>query len=100
MVKIFYMTSIRGCMNTFFLLILLTDYINSFRSFIIPFIINISYKTNGLIKSLSGIIEKIPYIKIQNTNPVSIIDTTCDLEKCELIIPGYMEHDPKIPLSK
>jgi len=85
-------------MNTFFFyLYLLTDYINSFKPFILfkPFIINISYKTNGLIKSLSGLLEKIPYIKVQDTNPVSIIESQCDLEKCEYIIPGYMEHDPK-----
>jgi hypothetical protein len=73
--------------------------INSFK----PFIINISYKTNRIIKSLSGILKKLSFLKFEDNNPNSIIEMNCDtdceigydLEKCETIIPGYMEHEPK-----
>jgi hypothetical protein len=64
-----------------------------------------SYKTKGLIKSLSGFL--LPFIP-SFQNPNSIIETEshtdCGLntEKCkiQMILPGYMEHDPKNPLLK
>ena len=71
-----------------------------------------SYKTKGLIKSLSGFL--LPFIP-SFQNPNSIIETDGDLvrcmvplddsenwgkTKCMIIIPGYMEHDPKLESIK
>ena len=59
-----------------------------------PFIQTISYKTTGLIKSISGLLDTFSSYKKNKfaENPNSIIET--DLEN--FIVPGYMEHDPKI----
>jgi hypothetical protein len=94
----------KGIMKSIlFIITLFYDVINSFSPFF--------YRTNNIIKSLSGLLQKIPsgllqkipYMNFFENNPNSIIETECDLEcdigcdleKCEMIIPGYMEHDPK-----
>jgi hypothetical protein len=80
-------------MKSFFIICTSALYFNIVNTFT-PFIKIIYYKTNGLIKSLSGILETFSsYNKNKFAeNPNSIIET--DLEK--FIMPGYMEHDPKI----
>jgi len=60
------------------------------------------YKNNSIVKSLSGLLQNIPYINkvLENTNSITEKDKNCDLhlEKCKdiTIVTGYMEHDPKV----
>lgn len=60
-------------------------------------------KTRDIVKTLSGLLQNIPYIKSYNSfnnNKFlgSSSEEVCDLQTqiCkEIVIPGYMEHDPK-----
>lgn len=65
-----------------------TEFIHSF----IPCFIHFSYKSKSLVKTLSGILEKFGYIHPPVEHPNSIIE----IDREQFIIPGYMEHDPKI----
>jgi len=71
--------------------------INSFT----PIITKYFNPCNNIVKSLSGLLQNIPYInnKFLATNSIKEKDKNCDLhlEKCKeiTILPGYMEHDPK-----
>ena len=65
-----------------------------------------THNTNRMIKSLSGLLQQLSFIPIQD-NPNSIIDVDCGLEddceintKCQMIIPGYMEHDSKLAAQR
>jgi len=57
------------------------------------------HKKYDIIKTLSGLLQHIPYIN----NPVSIVEIETDkcsdpnLDKCKInmLITGYMEHNPK-----
>jgi len=98
----------------FYPYILFLKIINAFKPFISKYVF--FYKPTGIIKSLSGLLQNIScinnYIMNNNNkfieNPNSIIETEshtdCGLntEKCkiQMILPGYMEHDPKNPLLK
>jgi len=79
-------------MKSFFIICTSALYFNIINAFI-PFIQTISYKTSGLIKSLSGLLETFSsYNKNKFAeNPNSIIET--DIES--FIIPGYMEYNPR-----
>jgi len=64
------------------------------------FIKRLSYNTNRLIKSLSGLLQKFSCMPLIQEDPNSIIEMNCDLEggsedKCKMIIPGFMDHDSK-----
>jgi hypothetical protein len=69
---------------------------NEFMLFI-PFINRFLYKSNRMIKSLSGLLQNIIY---RPKEPNSIIEMDChisldsdDIEKCKMIIPGYMDYE-------
>jgi len=100
-----------------YIYILFFKIINSFKPFITKYFFseNTCNKARGIIKSLSGLLEHIPYINSKPfVNPVSIIesDEKCGLssdsdselesKKCKvkIIIPGYMDHEPKIQAFK
>ncbi len=63
----------------------------------------VPFKTHEIVKTLSGLLQNIPYIKSYNSfnnNKFlgSSSEEVCDLQTqiCkEIVIPGYMEHDPK-----
>ncbi len=93
----------------FYLYILFFKIIDSFKPFITKYFFSYKTKTNNIIKSLSGLLQNIPYINSINSiknnfieNPNTIIETESHIdcylntEKCKIkmIIPGYMEHDP------
>jgi hypothetical protein len=81
--------------------------INAFTPFFIKKCF-FSYKINNIIKSLSGLLQDMQYKnKKLLDNPNTIIEvheTNCDVNikecKTKLIIPGYMDHDPKIAAFK
>jgi len=54
---------------------------------------------NNIVKSLSGLLQNLPYINDKLLGHKEK-DKGCDLhlEKCKdiTIIPGYMDHDPKV----
>ena len=64
------------------------EFIHSFA----PCFIDLSFKSKSLIKTLSGILEKYIYISQPVENPNSIIEIDTE----QYIIPGYMDHDPKL----
>lgn len=75
--------------------------IESFKPFIKKYV---PFKTREIVKTLSGLIQNIPYIKSYNSfnnNKFlgSSSEEVCDLQTqiCkEIVIPGYMDHDPKL----
>ncbi len=90
----------------FYISLLICKIIDAFKPFISKYI---SERTSErIIKSLSGLLQNIPYIN--NTvldNPVSVIeiekpecDATSQSCKINMIVPGYMEHDPKAEAEK
>ena len=93
-------------MNTFLLYISLIflKIIDAVKPYISKYVS--VYKSNNIIKSLSGLLSHISYNHIYKkiSSPVSIIETQLEtksettnthLDKIKLIIPGYMEHEPK-----
>ena len=61
-------------------------------------------KMRGIVKSLSGLLQKLPFINRRHIEPNSIIRVPCD-NVCDsaeqMIIPGYMDHDPmQNPVSR
>jgi hypothetical protein len=89
-----------------YIYVLFFKVIESFK----PFIKNSFFtrKTNEIIKTFSGLLLHIPYINNKfSEKPVTVIETeknNCDVKtencKIKMIIPGYMEHDPKDGASK
>ena len=62
-------------------------------AFIFNIINKFSYRSKKMIKSLSGLLQKIPFIKNKFAeNPNSIIESNLE----DFIIPGYMEHEAKV----
>jgi hypothetical protein len=85
----------------FYISLLFCKIIDAFKPFISKYI---SERTSErIIKSLSGFLQNIPYINNKVIdNPVSVIEIEkpdCDINsqtcKINMIVPGYMEHDPK-----
>jgi len=85
----------------FYISLLFCKIIDAFKPFISKYI---SERTSErIIKSLSGFLQNIPYINNKVIdNPVSVIeieksecDATSEICKINIIVPGYMEHDPK-----
>jgi hypothetical protein len=90
----------------FYISLLFLKIIDAFKPFITKYV---SEKTTQrIIKSLSGLLEHIPYINNKFVvNPVSVIEMEkpdCDINsqscKITMIVPGYMEHDPKAEAEK
>jgi hypothetical protein len=90
----------------FYISLLFLKIIDAFKPFISKYI---SERTSErIIKSLSGLLQNIPYINNKLlVNPISVIETEkpdCDVtsESCKIniIVPGYMEHDPKKEAEK
>lgn len=79
----------------FYISVLFFKIINTFTPFITKYFF--SYKSNTIVKTLSGLLQNIAYINntIFTKHPNSIIETQCNLEKCNIMIPGYMDHEPK-----
>jgi len=99
-----------------YLYVLFFKIINSFTPFIrkYNFFKNTCDKARGIIKSFSGFLQCIPYIKSNHfINAISIIETETETEcglyldseseleletkkcKIKMIVPGYIDHDPK-----
>ena len=87
------------------------EFVNAFTPYITKYVFfseNTCNKAVGIMKSLSGILQNIPYINNKPVyNPISIVksEKECDFDtkKCEvkmMIIPGYMDYDPKFDSSK
>jgi hypothetical protein len=91
---------------------LFLKFVNCFKPFIEKYI---HLNGRNIIKTLSGLLENIPYIKPYIDNKIEdnkIEDNKIEdnkllynsykkykinIEKCnEVIIPGYIDHDPKI----
>ena len=90
----------------FYISLLFFKIIDAFKPFITKYV---SEKTSQrIIKSLSGLLQHIPYINNKFLDyPISVIETEkpdCDVTsnicKINIIIPGYMEHDPKAEAAK
>uniref|UniRef100_A0A6C0AR81 Uncharacterized protein n=1 Tax=viral metagenome TaxID=1070528 RepID=A0A6C0AR81_9ZZZZ len=90
----------------FYISLLFFKIIDAFKPFITKYI---SEKTTQrIIKSLSGLLQRIPYINNRVLgNPISVIEmdkSDCDMNsqscKIKMIVPGYMEHDPKAEAEK
>jgi hypothetical protein len=91
----------------FYISLLFFKIINALRPFITKYVCS-ERTSERIIKSISGLLEHIPYIN--NTlldNPVSVIEIEkpeCDVTsqscKIKMIVPGYMEHDPKAEAKK
>ena len=90
----------------FYISLLFLKIIDAFKPFITKYV---SEKTSQrIIKSLSGLLQHIPYINNKLLDyPVSVIETekpNCDINsqicKIKMIVPGYMEHDPKAEAEK
>jgi hypothetical protein len=90
----------------FYISLLFFKIIDAFKPFITKYV---SEKTSQcIIKSLSGLLQHIPYINNKVLgNPVSVIEMEkpdCDINsqscKIKMIVPGYMEHDPKTEAEK
>lgn len=90
----------------FYISLLFFKIIDAFKPFITKYV---SEKTTQrIIKSLSGLLQHIPYINNKVlVNPVSVIEMEkpdCDINsqtcKIKMIVPGYMEHDPKTEAEK
>ena len=94
----------------FYISLLFLKIIDAFKPFISKYI---SERTSeriikSLSGSLSGLLQNIPYINNKLlVNPISVIETEkpdCDVnsESCKIniIVPGYMEHDPKAEAEK
>ena len=77
-------------------------FVNCFRPYIEKYI---PRKSHDIVKSLSGLLQNIPYMKPYINNQFADnkllcnSDKECDanLKKCNelTIIPGYIDHDPK-----
>jgi hypothetical protein len=84
--------------SVFFIKII--ELVDSFKPFIEKYM---PTKTRDIVKTLSGLLQNIPYIKSYNSFSNykflgSSTEQVCDLqtEICkEISVPGYMEHDPK-----
>ena len=90
----------------FYISLLFFKIIDAFKPFISKYI---SERTSErIIKSLSGLLQNIPYINNKVlVNPISVIktekpdcDVTSEICKINIIMPGYMEHDPKEEAEK
>ena len=90
----------------FYIYLLFLKIIDAFK----PIMTKYNYlenKTRNIIKSLSGLLQILPFInKKRFYNPVSIIETQTDcdinLNNCtkNIIVAGYIEHDPKAEIEK
>ena len=71
--------------------------IDAFKPYITKFVF--AYESNYIIKSISGLFKN--HKQILETNK-QILETNNNLplEKEKIIIPGYMDHEPKIKVSK
>jgi hypothetical protein len=90
----------------FYISLLFFKIIDAFKPFITKYV---SERTRErIIKSLSGLLQHIPYINNKVLgNPVSVIEMEkpdCDINsqtcKIKMIVPGYIEHDPKAEAEK
>ena len=90
----------------FYISLLFFKIIDAFKPFIIKYV---SEKTSQrIIKSLWGLLQHIPYINNKVLgNPITVIEIEkpdCDINsqtcKINMIVPGYMEHDPKAEAEK
>jgi hypothetical protein len=72
--------------------VLFLKIIESFKPFITRCVF---YKTNKIIKSLSGLLQNIPYI----TSKKEVNNSNVNDNKVKILI-GYMEHDPKKEAAK
>lgn len=90
----------------FYISLLIYKIIDAFKPFISKYI---SERTSErIIKSLSGLLQNIPYINNKFLeNPVSVIkmekpdcDVTSEICKINMIVPGYIEHEPKKEAEK
>ena len=90
----------------FYISLLFLKIIDAFKPFITKYVSERT--TKRIIKSLSGLLQNIPYINNKLLgNPVSVIEMEkpeCDVNsqscKIKMIVPGYMEHDPKAEAAK
>lgn len=71
--------------------------IDAFKPYITKFVF--AYESNYIIKSISGLFKN--HKQILETNK-QILETNNNLplEKEKIIIPGYMDHEPKTKVSK
>jgi hypothetical protein len=76
-----------------YLYVLFFKIIESFKTFIPK---GVFYKTNKIIKSLSGILQNIPYIT--SKKEINSLNTLNNNNIKQLI--GYMDHDPKKEAEK
>ena len=92
----------------FYIYAFIIKIVDSFKPYIEKYI---PKKTPDIVKTLSGLLQNIPYISSYNNicnihkicnKPDNIFlgntEIKCDIysENCqEIIIPGFMEHDPK-----
>ena len=98
MIDYYKMKYIYFYISVFFLKIL--EFVDSFKPFIEKYM---PTKTRDIVKTLSGLLQNIPYIKSYNSFSNykflgSSTEQVCDLQTgiCrEIIVPGYMDHDPK-----
>jgi hypothetical protein len=89
--------------------------IDSLKPFITKYVF--AYESSYIIKSLSGLLENSNKQIVENSNKqikhhsyinnkkqleqsLSITNNNLNLEKEKIIIPGYMDHDPKAEVYK
>jgi len=77
--------------------VFLLKIIDAFKPFVTKYVL--TCKSLYIIKSISGLFKNNKNNK-QIENSVSVINNKLNLEKEKIIIPGYIDHDPKAEALK
>ena len=68
--------------------------IDALKPFVTKYVL--SYESSYIIKSISGLFKNNKQIE----KPISITNNNLNLEKEKIIIPGYIDHNPKAEALK